>query len=122
MTSDDKRTLKRWHWRTWDLLRQIERATDGESPEQRSGVTTCRGIGVSDGDPRIRAFVRLALVECVDSGEIVGGDGYGKTDSKGAAVVRPIWCITLAGREVLHSAVGLKAKEAAGISITEKTA
>lgn len=115
MTSSN-RALERWHWRTWDLLRQIERATDGESPEQRSGVAAGPGLGVAAGS-EINAFKRRGFIECADSAEIVGRDGYGLIDSKGAAVVRPIWVITPAGRAALHSELGAKAKRDAGIVI-----
>jgi hypothetical protein len=109
--------MSRWPWRTWDLLQQIEAASDGRSPEQRSGVAELRGLGVSGADPRIRAFERRGFVVCEGFGEIVGGDGYGLTRADGSLVERPIWVITAAGRAALHSSVGQKAKRDAGIVI-----
>ena len=38
---------KRWHWRTWNLLLQIQRATDGEDRRQKSGEMTERGLCIA---------------------------------------------------------------------------
>ena len=87
---------RRWSWRTWNLLLQIERATDGNDPRQRSGEMTVRALSVARG-PALEAFARRLWVCYV---------GHHETRLEGQDDPRPMpaWVITSAGRRALEEA------------------
>lgn len=94
---------RRWHWRTWNMLLQIQRATDGEDPRQQSGEMTSRGIAAADGRPEIKAFKNRGwIVEC-DYVEVHEDSGYIRE--------LPVWEITEDGR------IALEAAKLAGITV-----
>lgn len=90
------RSERRWHWRTWNLLWQIQRATDGVDPRQTSGEMTCRGLCSLAGRPEVKALKRRGWIVITDYGEVHVDNGDVRE--------RPVWEITFAGRAALEAA------------------
>jgi hypothetical protein len=93
---------RRWNWRTWNLLWQIEQATDGEDARQKSGEMTERGLCIAL-TPEMRALKRRGWAEVCDHGELF--------DDGGNSRILPVWRVTVAGRQALEAA------ERAGVTI-----
>lgn len=94
---------RRWDWRTWNLLLQIRRATDGEDPRQRHGEMTERQLAANL-TPDVRALRDRGWIECMGNCEVF--------DDNGSELrVMLTWEVTKAGREAMDTAV------AAGITI-----
>ncbi len=91
---------RRWDWRTWNLLFQVEQATDGEDARQKSGEMTERGLCLVS-DPRKRALSRRAWIECTGSAECDDEDESGNLREL------PVYAITALGRAALAEARGL---------------
>lgn len=85
--SSERQAFRRWHWRTWNLLLQIQKATDGFR-----GKSLC----VAAGRPDMRALSRRGWVKKVGESELVDDD------DKVRAL--PAWQITAAGRQALGEA------------------
>jgi hypothetical protein len=88
---------RKWHWRTWNLLLQIQQAADGEDRRQVSGEMTVRGLCVAN-TSEIRALDSRRWIEAIGSGELWDGDGNSR--------VVPVWAVTTDGRAALKAAVG----------------
>jgi hypothetical protein len=99
MTDADEafRTAKRWHWRTWNRLSQVEDATDGDAPFQRGDKDAARGLCMSR-DSETMALLARGWVEVVDVAEVCDGDGF----HTGRQL--PVYFITTAGRSALDRA------------------
>ena len=82
-------TAKQWH-----ALREARRATDGETPLQRSGEATVRGIVLRG--PTAASLVKRGLIAYGGMCAEVDGDGFT------AAGDAPWYAITDAGREALR--------------------
>jgi len=78
------------------LLREVRRATDGDTPLQRSGEVTVGGL-CSRG-PTIASLVRRGLVTCGGVCAEVDGDGFTTADDV------PWYAITAEGRAALAAA------------------
>ena len=101
-TSSLTRAERRWNWHTWNLLYQIQQATDGLDPRQRHGEMTEHGLCVAT-TSEMRALDRRGWVEAYDTGELFDDDGNSR--------MLPVWRVTSTGREALVAA------EAAGLTI-----
>lgn len=84
---------RRWHWRTWNVLLQVQDATDGKDRRQLSGEMTERGLCLSG--TQLLTFKKRGWVECVDTAEVF-------EDEK--CRVLPVCVITPAGRFALERA------------------
>lgn len=80
------------------LLRQVRRATDGDTPLQRSGEVTVGGLCAHG--PTIASLVRRGLAVCGGVCAEVDGDGYTAADDV------PWYAITAEGRVALAAAEG----------------
>lgn len=89
LTAQDRKL----HWRTWDLLYQIQQATDGEDPRQRSGEMTERGLSVAM-TVEMRALETRKWAECYGTAEC--------ETEQGNMRVMPTWRITTEGRAALR--------------------
>ena len=87
---------RRWHWRTWNLLLQIQQATDGQDCRQKSGEMTGLGLCVSM-TPEMRALETRKWAECYD-------DSAECETEAGDLRVMPTWRVTDAGRAALVEA------------------
>ena len=79
------------------LLRQVRRATDGDTPLQRSGEVTVGGLCAHG--PTIASLVRRGLAVCGGVCAEVDGDGYTTADDV------PWYAITPEGRTALDAAL-----------------
>jgi hypothetical protein len=97
------RAERRWNGHTWNLLLQIERATDGKDPLQRAGETDTPGLCAAR-SPEMRALERRRWARVFDTVEVVdqGGD---------RVRYLPCWEVTRLGR------AALKAAKAEGITV-----
>lgn len=75
------------------LLQQVQRATDGETPLQRSGEATVGGLCLRG--PTIASLVRHGLAVYGGMCAEIDGDGYTSRDDS------PWYAITDAGRAAL---------------------
>lgn len=75
------------------LLEQVQRATDGETPLQRSGEATVRGLCLRG--PTIASLVRHGLAVYGGMCAEIDGDGFTAADDA------PWYAITAAGRAAL---------------------
>lgn len=80
------------------LLREVRRATDGDTPLQRSGEVTVGGLCARGST--IASLVRRGLVTCGGVCAEVDGDGFTTADDV------PWYAITAEGRAVLATAEG----------------
>jgi hypothetical protein len=90
------RQERAWNWHTWNLLVQIQEATDGEDSRYKSGDMTVRGI-CSGQTPELRALLTRGWIEHIDTGEYQDGRGEVKVES--------VWAVTKRGRRALEAAV-----------------
>jgi hypothetical protein len=77
------------------LLQQVQRATDGETPLQRSGEATVRGLCLRG--PTIASLVRRGLAVYGGMCAEIDGDGFGRSGNDDA----PWYAITAEGRAAL---------------------
>jgi hypothetical protein len=87
---------KRWNWRTWNLLLQIQEATDGQDTRQLHGDMTERNLLVAH-TSALRAIQRRGWVKCVGHGDLFD-------DRSGEERTMPAWVVTAAGRGALKAA------------------
>lgn len=80
------------------LLRQVQRATDGDTPLQRSGEATVGGLCARGST--IASLARRGLVTCGGVCAEVDGDGFTTADDV------PWYAITAEGRAALAAAEG----------------
>lgn len=78
------------------LLEQVRRATDGDTPLQRSGEVTVGGLCARGST--IASLARRGLVDCGGVCAEVDGDGFTTADDV------PWYAITAEGRDVLAAA------------------
>ena len=97
MTIPITRAERRWNWHTWNLLLQIQEATDGHDTRQLHGDMTERNLLVAH-TSELRALHRRAWVECVGNGSFFPDNGENE-------VTLPAWEVTPAGRSALKAAI-----------------
>ena len=88
-------TTKGMSERQWRTLREARRATDMETPMQRSGELTLAGIVLRG--PTAASLVRRGFIAYGGMCAEVDGDGFTSADDA------PWYAITDAGREVLRA-------------------
>lgn len=85
---------RKWHWRTWNLLLQIQEATDGKHVFQIGDKAEGRGLCVRR-DARCRAFEARKWIECLGVFECCA------SEDDDTLRMFPAWAITDAGRKAL---------------------
>ncbi len=91
------RAERRWDWHTWNLLLQIQQATDGKDARQKTGEMTERGLCVA-ATPAMRALVRRRYARSFITGEIIDRGGH-------RVRYLPCFEVTKAGRAALKAAM-----------------